>query len=414
MGKQRVTTSMAPEVIIEQVFGNLQVRGWDRPEVIVTADPQGLTLEEQDDTVRLSCQGECSVRLPHDATIQVENAHGNARFKLLNDQLDIVEVHGSLSLRDVSATQIERVQGELSVRGVSGHLRVGYTQGNATVRKIQGNCYLEQVQGNVDLREVEGEVQARAGGNARLRLGVMAGSDYQIQADGNVHCHIPEDASLSLNLSSVAGPIRVRLPDGVENYHESCELTLDEGQASLAVSTGGSIHLYTQKAAWEEGDESMFDFAVLPEDFGQQIAQQVETKIRTQMEEMTRQLNEQMTRLSEKVSQAGLPPEEAERFMEQALRTSERETARTQQKVRRAQQKLERKLEATQRRAQASDRRTRAHKQRSRGDWSPPPPTPQEPQVSEEERLMILRMLEQKKISLEEADQLLAALEDQG
>ena len=35
---------------------------------------------------------------------------------------------------------------------------------------------------------------------------------------------------------------------------------------------------------------------------------------------------------------------------------------------------------------------------------------PQE-QVSEEERLTILRMLEQKKISLEEAEQLLSALE---
>ena len=42
----------------------------------------------------------------------------------------------------------------------------------------------------------------------------------------------------------------------------------------------------------------------------------------------------------------------------------------------------------------------------------PTPPAPPAPPVSEEERMMILRMLEQKKISLEEADRLLAALEN--
>jgi len=86
--------------------------------------------------------------------------------------------------------------------------------------------------------------------------------------------------------------------------------------------------------------------------------------------------------------------------------------------VRRAQEKLERKLEAARRRqeakAQAAERR---EQMRSRRTWSfeiptpPVPPMPEKEPVSEEERLMILRMLEQKKITLEEAEQLLSALE---
>jgi hypothetical protein len=43
----------------------------------------------------------------------------------------------------------------------------------------------------------------------------------------------------------------------------------------------------------------------------------------------------------------------------------------------------------------------------------PTPPKPPVDPVTEEERLMILRMLEQKKITLEEADELLSALEGQ-
>ena len=41
----------------------------------------------------------------------------------------------------------------------------------------------------------------------------------------------------------------------------------------------------------------------------------------------------------------------------------------------------------------------------------PVPPPPPGEKVSEEERLMILRMLEQKKISMDEAEKLLSALE---
>ena len=130
------------------------------------------------------------------------------------------------------------------------------------------------------------------------------------------------------------------------------------------------------------------------------------------MAQMTQQLNEQMSQLSEKINLAGLSPQEAEHIVKQALETSERETSRAQEKLRRAQQKLERKLESSRRRGPVADRRTRAY---GRGDWGlpPTPPQPPSPQVSEEERLMILRMLEQKKITPDEAEQLLTALEGQ-
>jgi hypothetical protein len=64
--------------------------------------------------------------------------------------------------------------------------------------------------------------------------------------------------------------------------------------------------------------------------------------------------------------------------------------------------------------AQAHERAAR----HGRHSWSfgfqtpPTPPPPASEAVSEDERLMILRMLEQKKISMEEADELLSALED--
>lgn len=406
MNKQTIPTSMAPEVIVEHIHGELQVRGWDRPEVVVSANSDDLSLEEQDDTLRLSCQGSCDVRLPHGASLHIGRAHANTAVKNLHDQIDIDEVDGSLSLREVAGVQIERIHGELYIRSASGDLRVGRIDGNASIRDLRADCVLEQVDGNLDLHNVEGCIQAQASGNARLRLSQMIGDEYHVRADGNLHCHIPPDASCKLVLSSDSELIRLRLPEISQTYQQAqYDLAIGGGVATVSLSAGGSLYLFSDQSAWSRREDLEVDFEGLSEEFNQQIAEQID--------QMTHQLNEQMAHLSDQINRAGLSQQEAERIVEQALAASERETSRAQEKLRRAQEKLERKLEANRLRSQvAADRRTRAY---GRGSWSFTAPTspspPAEPHVSDEERLMILRMLEQKKITPAEADQLLAALE---
>jgi hypothetical protein len=421
MSKQSIPTSLAPEVIIEQVGGNLQVKGWDEPEVFVEADPTTLTLEEQDDVVRLSCAGNCEVRLPSGAAVQVGNAHGEARFRLLEDSLKVENVHGSLYLRNVAETGIKAVHGELLARQVAGNLNVDSVHGNAIVRDIQGNCLLEDIHGNLDLHDVEGDIKAAMQGNARVRLSVISGSRYEIQADGNLHCRLPVDASLRLNLNSDGEYISVKAPEGLRLYQqEHCELTLGEGCAEMNLTAGGSIYVSVREA--DKGDDEdqpggfgFEGFTRIPDDFSEQIARQVESQIEAQMEAMNRQLNEQMANLSVTIGKSGMSPEETERIMRRARERSERATAQAQEKVRRAQEKIERKIEAERRREEQRAGQTgwnvRFGRKAWHGNFPPPPPPPPRESVSEEERLMILRMLEQKKITLEEAEELLSSLE---
>jgi hypothetical protein len=252
-----------------------------------------------------------------------------------------------------------------------------------------------------------------------LRLGILTGDHYRLQAQGNVHCYLPEDASLKLALSSQGRMIKIRQPDQTRTIQQAqYELTLGGGLATFEVISNGVIYLYVEGSSWTAAGAEQ----VASPEFSQQIAQQVETQINQQMEEMTRHLNEQMASLTQRLGQSGLSQQETERIVEQAMRASERETARAQEKMRRAQEKLERKLEAQRRsaeqRAFAADRRSKRHTWSFEWPAPPAPPAPPSPPapptkaaVTEEERLMILRMLEQKKISLEEADRLLQALE---
>lgn len=411
MTRQVFPASQDLQILVENIGGSLEARGWDRSEVEIQASPETSSIVQQGEVLRLRCDASCTIRLPHDTTVQVETVYGNAHLRGLKQPLKIHAVHGSLTLRELAAVQVETVFGELVAKDIAGDLHVQRVMGNSVLRRIGGQCELDELMGNLDLRDVQDDIKIQAEGNARLRLSVIDGDVYHIQAEGEVYCHIPEDANLTLHLRSDAEMIKVRLSGEVETYRAPThEILLGDGTASMTLSAGGALYLFGQKADWEES-------ASFSPDVDEQISQQIEKQIEEQMAEINRQINEQMARLSERIGMAGLSPAETERIMQHAMRASERESARAQEKMRRAQEKLERKLEAARRRsemrAQTLDRRTRP-REAFGIDWSAPaPPAPPVPpaSVTDQERLTILRMLEQKKISLQEAERLLAALE---
>jgi SHOCT-like domain len=422
MSRQVIETGPAPDILIEKVLGDLQVRGWENPQVAVNADPDELDLQQQDGNLRLSCRGDCDLYVPQGAALTLGSVLGDASLKMLGEQLIIDQVHGDLDLRSIAAVQINLVHGDLAAKNISHDLIIEQVMGDADIRHAQGQSQLSDVDGNLDLLSVEGEIKANVRGNARLRLDHLTGATYRVQADGNIYCYLPVDANLKISLVSQGEVIKVRLPDSSKTYKQAThELTLGDGSASLSLNADGSIYLFVERASWPTGEDEATGSVGIPPDFGQQIAQQVEAQINSQMEEMTRNLNQQMSMLSARLGQAGLAAEETDRIVEKTMRNSERERERAEEKMRRAQEKLERKLEAqrqrTERRAQEMDRRTR--RSTLSFEWpSPPkppvppkPPTPSKSEVTEEERLLILKMLEQKKISLEEADRLLSALE---
>ncbi len=426
MDRKTITTSLAPEIILHEIAGDLQVKGWEQSEVQVRGVPDELSIEEQDDVIIINSQGDCGLRTPAGASLQVGQVHGDARFKLLEDSLEIDQVHGSLTLRSVGTAKIAQVHGDLFARQVIGSLDIEQLHGNAHVREIQANCRLCCVNGNLELSEVGGAVEVQADGNARVRLKQAAGRAYKIHAEGNVQVDLPATANLTVKIHCEGEMIRVRMPGNSQTYRqEQVELTFGDGSIPMEVVASGvvSISEYIDSQDQARGiDENSEPFVGFSEDFAERFSQQFEAQIEAQMEAMTRNLNDQFSRMSEIFDRGGVKEEEAERIIQEARAKSERAAAQAEEKMRRSQEKIERKMEAHRRRAeaqaQAAERRASASSRRGwTFEWNGAPvapPAPAKPAATEEERLMILRMLEQKKISLEQATELLEALEGKG
>jgi hypothetical protein len=418
MEKQYVTTSAAPNILLD-ISGDLSLKGQDSFEVVAKSDsPDNLVLEAQDDRVSIRCSDDCSVRVPRAAIVQVTAVQGDAVIKALEGDLTITVINGDLELRNVGTTTIGKVNGDLEAKNVEGDLNIDSIQGDISVRGVQGDfAVTSRVAGNLNLSDVGGDAIASADGNIKLRLDPTPRHRYEFTCQGNLFCRLSAEASAELSVPK-ASQVMVELPGihGSAPVQAPYALTLAEGDAQITLSASGNVVLDTFTPDWDMED---FDINIdsevngMADAFSQQITQQVESQVRM----IEDQLNTQLSSLTMRLNAAKISEEQARRIEERAREASERAAARAQDRIRHAQERMEHKLAAAQRKiefkAQAHERASRHGHQ----NWSftiPTPPTPATPPgepVSEDERLMILRMLEQKKISMDQAEELLSALE---
>lgn len=433
--EQRFTLSSDTALVVLHIHGNLRVKGNGGLEVIAEskhADAE-LVLEPSAEGVVVRCSEDCSVLVPQKTRLQAV-VHGNAAFKALQGELKLETIDGNLDLRGVGPTFVEVLHGNLEAKDILGDLQITKLEGNANIRDVQGAFNAQQIEGNLQLDDVDGGASAQVEGNVSLRLDPVGKAAYQIRADGNLMCRLSADASVRVHIPEAAHLV-LNLPGSEGKKHKApFQLTLGEGDAEMTLAAGGNILLASQVPAWEAMPEAGFEFEGEFTEMADALSQQVTQQLQAQMDLLEQQLNTHLGNLSATMGISGVSAEHAERIRQQAQEASKRAMERAQEKMMRAQERMERKMETIQQRAAqraaqqaAAERRSeemRARRKSYRFDFDEPqpprppappiPPQPEAPVVTDEERLVILKMLEQKQITLEQAEQLLAALEGNG
>ena len=427
MFEQTIETSGTPHVTITKCARNLLVLGRDGVQIAVRVDgtAEDLTLEREGETLTLSASEDCEITCPTGSTLTVQTCHGNAKIDGVAGTIALETVHGNLTLKDVGPTEFACVDGNLYVRDVGGVLRGKTVGGNARVRDVEGACALEKVNGNLHVRDVDGDLQTetvggnaqaddvrgqyaakkvggnltfgevqggvmaeQVGGNARLSPPFASGVAYQVSAGGNLDIHVPENADLRLTLRA-GGGVRSKIAGlMLEEANGKMTGVLGDGEARLEAQAGGLISLRGRGSAGGSPGEFEFNMEFLDDLEG--IGPMVEARVNEAMAELQVRLDQGLGQIdSDKL-----------RFkMERAVEKSARAAERAAEEVRRA---AEREAQKARMRAERSQRSW----ERASGQKSRPRPEP----VGEEEQLRVLRMVEQGKLTPEQAADLLAAM----
>jgi hypothetical protein len=338
----------------------------------------------------------------------VESVAGDAILQALQGQVTLGPIAGDLtmndlgpvtlgsiagdaSLRNIGALNAEAINGDLTLRGGHGICAVDNVGGDASIRDVDDMLTIENVGSDLYVRNVHGAVTVKAGADVAFYVSPMAGQIYDVSAGDDLIVRLAPEANIKLHLNAGSpDSIQVDFP-GVELPEDctSCEVILGEqkdGMAEMLLTAGSDLLVTSQADPWESAtDFDSGDWRIppiapippippLPADFSERINRRVQASM-----------------------------ERAQVHIEAASRRTE---AKMQAAMRRAEMKA--------RAAEVRGRRgAKFNLNVGRWNWdlSPNGPVQASEAVSDDERLIILRMLQEKKISLAEAEQLLAALE---
>ncbi len=238
-------------------------------------------------------------------------------------------------------------------------------------------------------------------GDAKLVLSPSGVHVYEVQSSGDIDCRIPVDASIVID-AVASGELQVKGLGSVRGGR-AMSLTIGEGESVLRLSADGDVSVRGEQRLENEelglAIESELSWRA------QELTAQISRQVETQLDSLTRQLDE-------KLSQIGANEELSNRIQD-----------RVQGALRRAEEKLAEAMRAVEKRVQETERRPEGGAKRKGWVAPPPPPAPPAPPApakpapppkptpaTAEERMMILRMVDQGNISVEQAEILLAAL----
>ncbi|MCB0100590.1 MAG: hypothetical protein KDD74_00990 [Anaerolineales bacterium] len=360
---QTISAGRTPTIRISSIGGDLSFVGWEGDDILLKADDDELTISQDGDEVNLVCSDDLSMRVPKAATVFIDNIGGDASIRGVMGDIELKSIGGDLSMRDVYNVAIESVHADFSLRGGKGNLSIRKADSDVSIRDVDGHITLDSISDDLALRDVRGNVSANVGEDVVLYLNPQPGNTYTVNAGDDILLVMPPKAGAVLNMS--ADEINIDW-DGVDLEEDAtnASMTLGDGSASITLSAGGDIRVSNRSDAGESA-EDFGNFAAMGMDwsgFGDRISRRVEQA-----------------------------------------------TERAQRKIEAANRRVEQKVREAERRG-----RGKAVLEVGRWNWDFSPkgvPMPPKSKVSDEERLTILKMLQEKKITAEDAEKLLSALE---
>jgi hypothetical protein len=361
-----ISVGSSPKIIVEAVGGDISVVGWEGNEILIKADDEEIRFEQNGDEVRFSCDDDVSLRVPKASTLSFLSIAGDAAVRGVSGGIEIREINGDLSMREVGPVSIDSIRADFSLKGARGDLYIKNASGDVSLRDVDGNVNIDSVADDLALRGARGDIKINVGEDVVVYLEPRQDGQYMVTAGDDILLVLPPTANATVTMQG--DEIDVVWP-GVEEDPEATErvVTLGNGSAKIMLSAGGDLRLTNQANAAESAEE-FGNFAGLNFDwsgFGERISRQVE-------------------------------------------QATARAAKRAEEAARRAERHAERQA-----------RRWKGNVKVGRWNWDlntsgsglPKPPAPPSEPVADEERMAILKMLQEKKITSEQAEQLLRALE---
>lgn len=220
--EKRFSVTAKPDLTLTTFDGSIEIRPWDRPEVLIVVEKRAVTKEAVDRIEVLAEQDGNSV---------------NVNTRVAPNRLSGIALHGArsakliVSLPASADVHARSGDGSVDIEGISGRLEVRTGDGGIRGRRVSGELSVHTGDGSIRLNEVDGRLDAMSGDGSITVDGRFTGVHMRT-GDGSVSVSASEGSAASdeWNIVTGDGSVTMELPDGF-----SGELDAHTGDGSIVM-----------------------------------------------------------------------------------------------------------------------------------------------------------------------------------
>ena len=386
------------------ISGLLHLSGWNRDEIRIKDLGEEIQSKKKKTILEISSSDDVLISVPHILEVKIKSVSQDVNIKGMRGKLEIQSVSGDLSVSDVSYFSASSVSGDMIASRIQGDLQAKSVSGDCLIDNVQGQVELKDVSGDIQIDTVAGGIDANASGSGTFDFHPVPWQAYRLQVGGDLSLTIPADASADLSIESGTKEITI-FPGKLDiaSREEKMEYTLGEGGPAILLSAGGKVFIIDNEFTVFTGLKMNLD------DLGSMASGfTVDTTayIRDSLDHLEDDLRNSLSGLAESLKGVGLSEEHLRDLGAQIEESSRNAAEKAEIAAIKAQAKVEKKIAKARRKALQAREKTKQFDINKflEGESN-------KKAVSENERMLILEMLQNKKITPDEADELLKALE---
>lgn len=384
-------------VEINTIAGDLRVRGYSGTDIRIEGDNPDIQRDHDSAPIRIECNGDCQIKMPDVADLTIGAVNGDSKITNLEAKSDIEKISGDLIARHVGETIIGKVNGDCIAKYIADNLTVRHIGGDMIAQHIEGDMVIENVGGDLDVQDVSGSCTcSNVNGDLEVVVDFQPDNTYQFSSQGTITFGLTSDMNA---IFIVPKDVDISVDDNLSDV----ELSIDDhpdGQQIIVGEGGAEVHiLHANNIDFTYRSGFHVDISVDLED---------------QIDAVGRQVNESLSGLGEMINvhtqnalnTAADAIAQSSGFVKKfKVKDVERRVKRAEERANRHAERMQRHAERQAKRAERRAEKMLRFSKRQRDQEVQSDP------VSNEERLMILRMVEEGKLTIEEAEKLLSALE---
>jgi hypothetical protein len=250
----------APTIAARTPSGTIQIRGEQRDDVAVSitvnpADAIGrdleIILEEQGSTIRAEVRGPgrgdslfgwlrgnlriaIDIRTPMRSTIEADGASASVAVEGIEGEVRIRTASGDVrSDRLGPAVSVQTASGDVRAHALNGNVRIQSASGDVTLERGEGEIIVQTASGDIELDQISGTLEVTsasgdctvrssavtvckaktASGDLNVTTPLATNGEYEFSTvSGDLALLVPQETRMTINMKTVSGDLSCALP----------------------------------------------------------------------------------------------------------------------------------------------------------------------------------------------------------